>query len=217
MTLFQLDRRIDPSTRACAGYLDALPKSMWIVGIAVGGRRRLRHFFDGDRLPHRRILADAADRPRRLFLVKFVVGLVVVLLVLDATIIAATWFSPIWGTDHSMNWAYIACFLPLHATMFAVAVAWTCILRRPVWGGMAAIATFALLNIALDWSAATRDFDPIQVYNHLGLASRTPGSPVDFTAHSYPLVAATMGLILLISVLIGWLALRRYDPRRQSG
>jgi hypothetical protein len=101
--------------------------------------------------------------------------------------------------------------------MFAIAVAWTCVLRRAVLGGMAAIATFALTNVALEWSDATRDFDPIEVYNHLGFAARTAGGSVDFAAHGYPVTAAAMGLALVASILVGLLALRRYDPRRQAG
>jgi ABC-type transport system involved in multi-copper enzyme maturation permease subunit len=215
MTPFQIGS--NPQGPVLQRYIDSLSSSMWIIGMlwsVVVGAGIFSAEIDW------RIGEFWRTRPIpawRLFGVKFVVGLLAVLLVLDGTVIAATWNSPNWGDYHSMNGSYIACFLPLHATMFAIAVAWTCVLRRAVMGGMAAIATFALTNIALEWSAATRDFDPIQVYNHLGLASRTPGSPVDFTAHGYPLVAATMGSIVLISILIGWLALRRYDPRRQSG
>jgi hypothetical protein len=78
---------------------------------------------------------------------------------------------------------------------------------------MAAIATYALTTITLEWSDVTRGFDPIHVFNESGFRDRSAGN----VAYNYPVVAAAMGLILIASILIGWLALRRYDPRRQTG
>ena len=198
-------------------YADALPSSMWIIGLlwaVVVGAGLFSAEIDwriGEFWRTRPI------SPWRLFGVKFVVGLSAVLLVLDGTAIAATWHSPHWGEYHAMNWPYIACIVPLHAMMFAIAVAWTCVLRRAVLGGMAALATFMFLTVALEWSQAARAFDPVQVYNHLAHEPQTPDGSVDFTAHGFPVVAAIMGLTVLISILVGWRALGRYDPHRQSG
>jgi hypothetical protein len=217
MTPFQMDNHGPNPREGFEGYADALPSSMWFVGLmwsVVVGAGIFSSEIDW------RIGEFWRTRPIpawQLFGVKFITGLLAVLLVLDTTVIAATWRSPNWGDYYCMNWPHIACFLPLHATMFAIAVAWTCVLRRAVLGGMAAIATFAITSVAIDWSDATREFDPIQVYNHLGRAARATDGSVDFTAHGYPLVATAMGLVLLTSILVGWLALRRYDPRRQTG
>lgn len=149
----------------------------------------------------------------RLFAIKFVIGLLAVLLVLDGATIAASWTSPHWGEYHSMNWPYIACIVPLHATMFAMAAAWACLLRRPVLGGLATAGSFTLINVGLEWWEATRQFDPIQVYNNLALKSAGAQGPVDFTAHGYPTVIAAMAIVLLASIVIAGLALRRYAPR----
>jgi ABC-type transport system involved in multi-copper enzyme maturation permease subunit len=199
-------------------FIDALPSSMWMIGVlwsvVVGAGifsaeidSRLGEFWRPLPLP-----------AGKLFAAKFLVVLLVVLLVLDGATIAATWNSPNWGDYHSMNWPYIGCMVPLHATMFAIAVAWTCLLRRAVLGGMAAIVSFTLTNTILEWSKATRDLNPIQVYNKLHNLGASPvRPPLDFTAHGYPLVATAMGLILLACIVIGWQALRRYQPRFQSG
>lgn len=205
----------------CGGVLerfaDSLPSSMWVIGLlwsVVVGAGLFSAEIDW------RVGEFWRTRPIpfwRFFSAKFFVGLLAVLLVLDATTIAVSWNSPNWGDYHSMNWPYIACIVPLHAVMFAMAAAWTCVLRRPAVGGMVAIVCFAMLQFAMDWSQAARCLDPIEVYNHL--ASRTPSAtePIDFTAHGYPLLAAAMGAVLLGSIVVGGLALRRYDPRRQSG
>jgi hypothetical protein len=210
MTPFQMDVAGVPGG-FLQRYTDSLPSSMWIVGllwsVVVGAGifsaeidSRSGEFWRGLPMP-----------VWRLFTVKFLAGLLATLLVLDGTTIAATWQSPNWGDYYSMNWPYIGCLVPLHATMFAVAVAWTCFLRRAVLGAMAAIVSFALMNLGLEWSEATRGFDPIEVYNNLhNLSSAPVRPPADFTAHGYPIVAATMGLILLASILVGWLALRAY-------
>jgi hypothetical protein len=218
MAPFQMDvAGRNPDAQVLERYADALPSSMWIIGIlwaVVVGAGAFSAEIDW------RIGEFWRTRPIpawRLFGVKFVVGLLAVLLVLDGTVIAVTWRSPNWGGYYAMNWPYIACFPPLQATMFAIAVAWTCVLRRAVLGGIAALVTFTLINVALEWSDATRDFGPIEVYNRLGAHLRGIDGPVDFTAHHYPLVAAAMGLIVLVCVLVGWRALARYDPHRQSG
>ena len=154
----------------------------------------------------------APIRPGQLFAVKFVAGLVVVLLVLDATTIAVSWRSPMWGDYHSMNWPYIAVIVPLHATMYAIAVAWSCWLGRPVIGGIAAVCSFFVLNIGLDWSSVTRHYDPIEVYNNLALRG-----PMDFSMHGFPLVMTLMAATLVTTALIGYRSLGHYTPAQSPG
>jgi hypothetical protein len=212
MTPVQMEAQLDhPRAHLVGRYTDALPSAMWVIGLlwsVVVGAGIFSSEIDS------RIGEFWRTRPIpawRLFGIKFAVGMLAVLLVLDGTVIAATWSSPNWGDYYCINWPYIACFLPLHATMYAIAVAWTCVLRRAVFGGMAAIGTFSLLSVVLEWSSATRDFNPIEVYNHLGSSLRA-GDSADFSAHYYPAVVTTMGVILVASSLIGWWGLRRYAP-----
>jgi hypothetical protein len=116
-----------------------------------------------------------------------------------------------------LNWPYIGCILPFHSAMFAVAVAWTCVLRRPVLGGMAALASFVLIEFTMELSHVTRGFDPISVYNALVHDLQVTRGGIGLTAHGYPFVAAGTAVVLLASIVIAGLALRRYDPRRQTG
>ena len=109
---------------------------------------------------------------------------------------------------------YIACVVPLHATMFAVAVAWGCVLRRAVLGGFAAIITFIVVITTLEWSSVTRQFDPIEVYNRLNnMGPMDTHGPLNFAAHGYPVVASAMAVIIVASLVIGCRALNRYRPR----
>jgi ABC-type transport system involved in multi-copper enzyme maturation permease subunit len=215
MAPFQLDAaNFDPNLPLVRRLTDVLPSSMWVVGLlwaVVVGAGVFAAEMDSRISEFWRAWPTSAWR---LFAVKFVIGLVAVLLVLDGTTIAASWNSPRWGNYYSMNWPYIACIVPLHATMFAVAVAWACVLRRAVLGGMAAIVTFAIVMAALDWSSTTRGFTPIEVYNRLNnMGPLETRGPLDFTAHGYPVVATAMGLAILVSLVVGWQALRRYRPR----
>jgi hypothetical protein len=82
---------------------------------------------------------------------------------------------------------------------------------------MAALGSFAMMTLGLEWWETTRPFDPLEVYNNLALTATFPPGPVDFTAHGYPVVATAMGLILLASGIIAGLALQRYAPRLQPG
>jgi len=208
MTPLQLDAvQVGPEVGLAARFADAMSSSTWIVGllwaVVVGSGifaseldTKLGEFWRA-----------APVRPRQLFAIKFLVGLIVVLGVLDATTIAVSWNSPRWGEYFAMNWPYIAVIVPLHATMYAIAVAWACWLRRPVVGGMAAIGTFTLMNVALEWSNATRDYSPIRVYTLLA-----HGRPLDFSAHGYPWAAMLMAMTLIAAALIGMRALARYSP-----
>lgn len=149
------------------------------------------------------------------FAAKFLVGLLAVLVVLDATTIAASWGlrNLIWESYKRLDWLYIACIVPLHSAMFAVAVAWTCLLRRPVLAAVAAVVSFALFEEVIHWSeAAARAFDPITLY------ARFRRGGFGLIAHDeYPVIAAAMAVVFVASTMIAGLALRRYDPRRQSG
>jgi hypothetical protein len=198
---------------------DILPSSMWVVGLLwsiVVGAGTFAPELDSRIAEFWRAWPTATWR---LFSVKFLIGLAAVLLVLDGTTIAVSWNSPNWGHYYFMNWPYIACIVPLHATMFAVAVAWTCLLRRPVVGGMAAFATFMLFMIAMDWSNTTRQFSPIEVYDKLNEMNRNLSavpSSIDFATHNYPAMAAAMALLIFTAALTGWWALRSYSPRRAA-
>jgi hypothetical protein len=148
----------------------------------------------------------------RFFTIKFFIGLLAVLLVLDGTTIAATWNSPNWGAYRCMNWLYIACIVPLHATMYAIAVAWVCLLRRPVLGGMAAVASVAMMTLGLEEWETTRQFDPIYVYNNLTLGRSASRAAADAAA----IVVPALGAILLACIVIAALGLRRYGPWRYA-
>jgi hypothetical protein len=200
----------DSGKQSLQQYADSLVSSMAMVALpwaVVVGAGIFASEIDG------RIGEFWRTRPisaGQLFGLKFAAGLLAVLLVLDGSVIAATWFSPNWGRGlKSMNWAYIACFLPLHAAMFALAVAWTCRLRQAVLGGMAAFATLILAELAFSWSADTRRFSPLRACDQIYFRV------IDF-AHGYPVVLAELVLTLVVSIVAGWLALRRYDPRRQA-
>ncbi len=221
MTPFQMSMAtFDPDASMVRQVTDVLPSSMWIVGLLwsiVVGAGMFAPEVDS------RIAEFWRAWPTgtwRLFSVKFFVGLAAVLLVLDGSTIAVSWNSPNWGNYYFMNWPYIACMVPFHATMFAVAVAWTCLLRRPVVGGMAAFATFVLLMAITDWSNTTRQFSPIEVYNRLNsnnMTLRIAPTPVDFSAHNYPVMAAAMVVVIVAMAFTGWWALRSYAPRRGIG
>jgi hypothetical protein len=216
MTPFQMDvTSFNPDASTIRRVTDILPSSMWFVGLLwsiVVGAGVFAPELDS------RIAEFWRAWPTgtwRLFSVKFIIGLAAVLLVLDGTTIAVSWNSPSWGGYYSMNWPYIACIIPLHATMFAVAVACTCWVRRPVIGGMLALAAFMLTMIVTDWSSVTRQFDPITVYNNLNRENMGVWrAPVDFTAHNYPAMAAGMAILFVAMAIVGWWALRSYVPRR---
>jgi hypothetical protein len=217
MTFFQMAGRDARGHEAfLLQYTDSMSSSTWIIGLlwaAVVGAG----VFSAEIDFHIGEFWRTWPVPFwRLFAIKFLVGLLAVLAVLDGSTIAASWNSPHWGTYDCMNWSYIVCIIPLHATLFAFAVAWACVLRRPVLGGMAAYGSFMMVEIGFDRWQATCQFDPIQVYNDLARKSELTHGAIDFTANSYPIVAIAMGVVFIASIAIAAFALHRYAPRRQA-
>jgi hypothetical protein len=198
-------------------FSDSLPTSMAVIGLVwavVVGAGVFSAEIDW------RVGEFWRTRPIpfwRFFAAKFSVGLLAVFLVLDQSTIAIAWTCRDWGRSYTAGWPYLACIVPLHSVMFALAVAWTCALRRPVLGAMAAFASFVLIEFAMESSHVTGGFDPITVYDALVHDLQVTRGGIGLTAHGYPLVAAGMAAILLASIVIAGLALRRYDPRRQTG
>jgi len=122
--------------------------------------------------------------PAGLFTMKFLAGLVVTLLVLDGPAIALSWNSPAWGNHNAMNWPHVAVMVPLHATLFAVAVACTCLTRHAAIGG---VLTFVLVIATIIVTQAIPALDPLQTYNTSRFTDRFVGavlaegaSPADY-------------------------------------
>jgi hypothetical protein len=217
LTLLEMDHLVNNNGGFnAAAFVDNLPEGAWIVGLlwaVVIGAGTFSAETDSSISEFWRT-RPIATWP--FFAVKFLVGLAVVLCVLDVATIAVTWRSPNWGEYRSMNWPYIACIVPLHATMFAIAVACTCILRKAALGGMVTMVMFVFFNVIVDWWDVTRPYNPIEVYNNLALPTPSLDKKLDFANYGFPMVATAMGLTMLGSLLVGYLAFRRYDPVRRA-
>ncbi len=135
------------------------------------------------------------------FWCKFVTGLIAVLLVLDGATIFVSWGTPISHTT-GMSRSYIACMPILHALAYAFAVLGVCWLRRPIQGGIFAIALFTIPRILVE-SSLGASFGPGDVYNHL-IDGEIKGH-FDLSKHHFPLV---YGIIVAVIFITAWLASR---------
>jgi hypothetical protein len=213
MTFLQMGMNWDRGAGFVRTYADSMPSAMWVVGlvwaVVVGSG-----LFADEVSPRTGDFWRALPTSvAQLYSIKFMFGLVATLALLDGVAIAACWGSPNWGDYHSMNWSYIACFPLLHATMFGFAVFWTCLLRRPVIGGIATIVCFTLVTVAVEMFDPTREYDPINVYNNMHFRAERAGMAIDFSAAGYPVVATTMAILLCACAVGGWLALRPMNAR----
>ena len=139
------------------------------------------------------------------FWCKFLTGLVAVLVVLDGVTIAVSWGTPI-GHTTGMSWSYIACMPILHATLYAMAVLGVCLIRRPVAGGLLAIAAFFVTSTLLQ-STIGGALEPIHVHNSL-LGNEIRGQ-FNLAGHNYPLVYGTLAAIVVASAWLASRAIRR--------
>lgn len=107
-------------------------------------------------------------QPGRLFAIKYVVGLLAVLVVLDASMIATyAAFMPDrpWNRYQHSALHLAAETVPLHAMVFTFAVLLTCWLRRPVLAAMLTIASCSYLYVVLNGYELTRLFVPGTYYS----------------------------------------------------
>jgi hypothetical protein len=134
------------------------------------------------------------------FWCKFFVGMVAVLSVLDGCTILVSWNTPRNEPTSGMSWAYVACFPILHAWMYALAVLWTCWLRRPVIGGFLTILSYAIISVAITTVPATNWLEPINVYNSMLFDER--GVQQNDWRDSYLIVYGTMAAMILLFALL---------------
>ncbi len=134
---------------------------------------------------------------------------------LDGVTIALSWKSPYASGDDRMSWSYVACMLPLHGLLYALAVLGVCGLRRPVRGAMCAILPFFLLTIVLETLPRSESFDPIFIYDELFEAEmRSFPAVLDLSAHHYPLVYGAVVATSVLAALLAFRAIRHRHPAR---
>ena len=156
----------------------ALVAILWASIVGVGS------VADESRSPLGRFLLTRPIPFWWLFAVKFLVGLIAVILVLDgpALLVGQIDLSPGW------DWAYVACLLPLHAAMFALAVAWACWLRRIAVGAMAAFLSYAAFYLAGRSFSTLQRFDPLHLYEQFLLPAchKLRSTSTSWTTPSWP-------------------------------
>jgi hypothetical protein len=143
------------------------------------------------------------------FWIKFVVGLLAVVLVLEGIPAVVSWY-PAEGDyvsgPNRMSWAYVACMPLLHGMLYALAVFVVCRLRRPVLAVVCAFAPFLLVSIVAQEFPAISSYSPVAVYDTLS-GLRHP----DLTAHHYPVVYGSMAAIIVLGAVASSRAVRRWS------
>jgi hypothetical protein len=134
------------------------------------------------------------------FWCKFVVGLLTVLVVLDGVTILISWTAPRVSMTSGMSWAYVGCFPMIHALMYSLSVLGTCAFRRPVIGGVLAVAVYFASTALITAFPSTLHLEPIGIYNNLLAAERA--ATVDFSQHGYPLVYGMLTASLFVFALL---------------
>ncbi len=189
------------SSGSSQDFRTELPGNTWIVatlwGVVVG-----TGIFAAELQPG--LSAFWRSRPLTIgswFWCKFFTGLMAVLLVLDGATIFVSWGTPISHTS-GMSRSYIACMPILHALTYSLAVLGVCWLRRPILGGIFAIALFYIPMILVQ-SSPGKSFGPINVYGQL-IGEEINGH-FDLSKHHFPLV---YGIIVAVIFITAWLASR---------
>jgi hypothetical protein len=142
------------------------------------------------------------------FWIKFAVGLLAVVGVLDGIPTALAWNSPYRRYPDHTNTAYLLCMPLFHAMIYSLAVFAMCRLRRPVLAVMCASVPYLMIAILQTDFRATSTFDPASVYDGLSSSEVTYAN---LSAHHYPLVYGTVALILVVAAWSAFRTVRRWS------
>lgn len=132
------------------------------------------------------------------FAIKFVVGLLAVVLVLDGFAIGCGWSLPRDAANihrYGMGWAYVVCMPITHVFIYSLSVVVTCWTRKPVVGGLVSLILFSLFGMALNFLPATAGLEPTTIYNNL-LSAEGMGS-LRLSQHGFPITYGVMYLSIL--------------------
>ncbi len=149
---------------------------------------------------------------RSWFWMKYLIGLLAVLIVLDGTTIYVSWDTLFMSAEEKMryslssilSWSYIVCVPLLHAMLYSLAVLGVCWWKKPVRGAVVAAVVFFLSSLLIESIPGVSDYDPFYVYNNLALAERK--GMFDLSMYHFPLV---FGLIAGITLGAAFLAFRK--------
>jgi hypothetical protein len=143
------------------------------------------------------------------FWIKFVVGLLAVVLVLDGIPAVLSrypaegdWVSGL----NRMSWAYLACMPLLHGVLYALAVFVVCRVRRPVLAVVCTFMPFLVISVVAEEFPAISSYGPFAVYD----AIAGPTYP-DLAAHHYPLVYGSVAAIIVLAAFASFRAVRRWS------
>jgi hypothetical protein len=140
------------------------------------------------------------------FWIKFVVGLLAVVVVLDGipAVLSRHLAEGEYAGPNRMGWAYFACMPLLHGMLYALAVFVVCRVRRPVLAVVCAFAPFLLISVMMEEFQTISSYSPFAVYNHLGR------HPKLITSY-YPEVYGSVAAIIVLAALASSRAVRRWS------
>lgn len=192
-----------------AGYL---PECMQIVALLWSTVVGAWLFADEAAGRVREFWRSRPIRPAALFVAKFVSGLVAVVTVLDGAVLAFGWNSPHFGEYQHLSWPYLGVNVPLHATLYSVAVAMACLLRWPTLGAFLALASLMAVTSVI-WR-----IDPAFVPWALHSAT-LPQYSADAAAaarRAYPFVVGAQLVVMMVAALVAARALDAHGWRRAA-
>lgn len=149
---------------------------------------------------------------RKWFAIKFVVGFLAVVVVLDGFAIGFGWSLP--RDDYNihiygMGWAYVVCMPIMHGFIYTLAVIFTCWTRKPVLGGLLSLIAFKVITMPLTFFLATARMEPTEVYNNL-LSAEGKGV-LHLSQHGFPLTYGVMYLSIIPLAMAAYYLAKPFD------
>ncbi|MFG0334908.1 MAG: hypothetical protein ACF8TS_16250 [Maioricimonas sp. JB049] len=189
----------------------SLPGAVWVVGDLWGMIVGAGIFASELRPNLHQFWRSRPISPSSWFWVKYVCGLVAVLVVLDLVAIVAGYQYATFVQDetHRISTSYIVCFPLQHAWMYSVAVAGVCWLRKPVWGVMCAFGVLTLESAATAAIPGMEAYNSVDVYNNLVSDERL--GHLSLWQHGYPVVYGATALMTIAAALLARRAIARDD------
>ncbi|QDU49133.1 hypothetical protein [Gimesia panareensis] len=154
---------------------------------------------------------------RSWFWLKYLIGLLAVLIVLDGTTIYVSWDTLFMSAEEKMrysltsilSWTYLACVPLLHAMLYSLAVLGVCWWKKPVRGAVVAAVVFFMTSLLMESIPGVSNYEPLNVFNNLAQAERK--GIFDLSLHHFPLVFGVITGITLGAALLAFRKLQRLE------
>jgi ABC-type transport system involved in multi-copper enzyme maturation permease subunit len=199
-------------------FAKQLPENTWMIGIVWGAIVAIGVFGSETKAQLEEFWRTRPISPRQWFWVKYIVGLMALLITLDLLPALGLWSL---GHRRDVGSGYLEmglsaslfCLPLLHAQTYAFAAAAICLTCRPILGAVIGIILSQGANLLLESVPVYPKWSTMEILSELN-SMEAEREPVDFIKSGYPFVYGSVAAMTLIATLLAGRTIRPETGRR---